>query len=393
MMQTNNKQIEQRRQFFNRACRMFGLDSSYVSEVFISKQPEFWASEFGNDVKGGRAASYLSLSFARVMCAEGNHQLEYQLSLAAAKKVTTDEAPAYRDAWQQVLTAMEHCYQILPKQQRLQFAEEMLRMAQEAVEDTDRRFHLPGKEKPSLSGQLDILVSKLSAFEALIGAEESQSVHDYRRRERSRKIRSEAGPSTPFTKTHYKGLISTRKKNRVEWFTNRYREKFGTEPPADLFVPSKSSHCEIQLKNSYHSLFDIHDYEQFRIDIHATYRKDMGLPAKGEGWINQTYLSRCVETVLQGIEIVREESPAWLNGQRLDDVLRPRLANVGGGCRLLGVLNDEQSAGDWQAITIVARQAESAAHLQQQLGLGTPRVLHQSAQAEFPAGSSGDVEV
>jgi digeranylgeranylglycerophospholipid reductase len=31
--------------------------------------------------------------------------------------------------------------------------------------------------------------------------------------------------------------------------------------------------------------------------------------------------------------------------------------------------------------------------LQQQLGLGTPRVLLQSAQAEFPAGSSGDVEV
>jgi len=318
IIQTNKGQIEQRRQFFNRACRMFGLDSSYVSEVLLSKRPEFWASEFGSGGKGGRAASYLSLSFARVMCAEGNHQLEYQLSLAAAKRVTTDEPPAYRDAWQQVLTAMEHCYQVVPKQQRLQFAEEMLRTAQEAVEDTDRRFHLPGKEKPSLLGQLDILVSKLSAFEALVGAEESPSVHDYRRRERSRKILSKAGSSIPFTKTHYKGLVSTRKKNRVKWFTNRYREKFGTEPPADLFVPSKSSRCEIQLKDAYYSLFDVHDYEQFRIDMHANYRKDMGLPAKGEGWINQTFLSRCVETVFPGIEIVREASPAWLNGQRLD---------------------------------------------------------------------------
>ena len=59
-------------------------------------------------------------------------------------------------------------------------------------------------------------------------------------------------------------------------------------------------------------------YEQFRNDMHATYRKDMGLPAKGEGWINQTFLSRCVETVFPGVEIMREASPSWLNGQRLD---------------------------------------------------------------------------
>ncbi len=316
--QANKVQIEQRWQFFNRACRMFDLDSSYVSEVLLSKQPEFWASEFGSGIKGGRAASFLSRSFARVMCAEGNHQLEYQLSLAAAKRVTTDEAPAYRDAWQQVLTALEHCYKVVPKHQRLQFADEMLKTAQEAVEDTDRRFQLPGKEKPSLLGQLDILVSKLSAFEALVGAEESPSVHDYRRRARNREIQSEAGSSISLTRMHHKGLVSTRKMNRVEWFTNRYREKFGTEPPADLFVPSKSPHCEIQLKNSYYSLFDTHDYKQFRNDMYATYRRNMGLPAKGEGWINQTYLSRCVETVLPGIEIVREASPAWLNGQRLD---------------------------------------------------------------------------
>jgi len=103
IIQSNKGQIEQKRQFFNRACRMFGLDSSYVSEVLLGKRPEFWASEFGSGVKGGKAASFLSLSFARVMCAEGNHQLEYQLSLAAAKRVTTGEAPAYRDAWQLVL--------------------------------------------------------------------------------------------------------------------------------------------------------------------------------------------------------------------------------------------------------------------------------------------------
>lgn len=62
----------------------------------------------------------------------------------------------------------------------------------------------------------------------------------------------------------------------------------------------------------------MHDYEQFRNDMHAKYRKDMGLPAKGEGWLNQTFLSLCVENVFPGVEIMREASPSWLNGQRLD---------------------------------------------------------------------------
>lgn len=314
----NEEQIEKKRQFFDRACRYWGLSVSYVSDVLINKPPQLWARHFGGGVKGGRAASDLARAFARVKCVEGNHQAEYQLSLAAAKEVITDEATAYRDAWNAVLIAMEHCYQEVPAQQRPQFAEEMLIKAQEAVEDTDRRFQLPGQEKPSLLGQLDILVSKLSALEALVGAEESPAVYDYRRRERNRKIRLRTGPFNHFTKTHYKGLVSTRKENRVEWFMNRYREKFGKEPPSDLFVPSKSSRVEIQLKGDYYSLFDVHDYEQFRNDMHAKYRKDMGLPAKGEGWINQTFLSRCVKTVFPGVEIVREASPSWLNGQRLD---------------------------------------------------------------------------
>jgi len=286
----SKEQIKKKLQLFDRACRYWGLSVSYVSDILINKQPQLWARYFGGGVKGGRAASDLARAFAQVKCVEGNHQAEYQFSLAAAREVITDEAPAYRDAWNAVLSAMEHCYKEIPEQQRLQFAEEMLRIAQEAVEDTDRRFQLPGQEKPSLLGQLDTLVSKLSALEALVGTEESQAVHDYRRRERNRKIRLKTGLFNRFTKTHYKGLESTLKNNRVEWFTNRYREKFGKEPPSDLFVPSKSSRVEIQLKGDYYSLFDVYDYEQFRNDMHAKYRKDMGLPAKGEGWINQAFL-------------------------------------------------------------------------------------------------------
>ncbi len=265
----SKEQIEKRLQFFDRACRYFELSVQYVSDILVSKPPKDWAVYFGGGVKGGRAASSLARAFARIKCAEGNHQAEYQLSLAAAKEVITDEAPAYMEAWNAVLSAMQHCYQEIPKPQRPQFAVEMLNIAREAVNDTDRRFQLLGQERPSLLGQLDILVSKLSAVEALVGVEESPAVHDYRRRERNRKIRSKTGLSNSFGKTHYKGIISTKKANRVEWFTNRYREKFGKEPPSDLFVPSKSPQVEIQLKGDYYSIFDIDDYRLFRNDMHA----------------------------------------------------------------------------------------------------------------------------
>ncbi|MGO9613046.1 MAG: hypothetical protein ACLPX5_08425 [Dissulfurispiraceae bacterium] len=315
---SKEEQIEKKRRFFDGICCLFGLQPSYVSEALLKKPPDLWADHFGGGIKGGRAALSLALAFARVACVEGNHQLEYQLSLAAAKKVITDEAIAYRDAWHSVLIAIEHCYQEVSNQQQPQYAKEMLRTAWEAVEDTDRRLQRPGEEKPSLQGQLDILVSKLSAFAALVGAEESPAVHDYRRRERNRKIRMKSGESNSFGKTHYKGIRLTHVKNRVEWFMNRYREKFGTEPPDDLFVPCDSLECKKQLNRNYYSLFDRNDYKQYRIDMHAKYRKDMGLPAKGEGWINQTFLLRCVETALPGIEILHEASPAWLKGQRLD---------------------------------------------------------------------------
>ena len=81
-------------------------------------------------------------------------------------------------------------------------------------------------------------------------------------------------------------------------------------------LPNVSNHRRVSFEFGWQ--FDKYDYEQFRNDMHAKYRKDMGLPAKGEGWINQTFLLRCVEGILPGLEVIRESSPSWLNGQRLD---------------------------------------------------------------------------
>jgi hypothetical protein len=310
--------IQRLKQFFERACGQFSLETTFVSSVLLQQSPETWSTEFGGGIRGGRAASYLALALARIMCAEGKHSFEYMLCYGAAKKVVTDEAAAYRDAWSALLTAMDHCYQEQSNEQQTEYTQEMLRIAREAIDDTDQRFFTPGHEKPSILGQLDVLVSKLSYIESLVGVESSSVVSDYRRRERNSTIRAKAGPLRKFSKEHYNGLQRTKKENRVEWFNNRYRQKFGTEPPADLFVPSKATRVEIQIKTDYYPLFNRDDYLQFRSDMETLYRKQSGLPAKGEGWVNQTYLLRCAEMFFEGTEVIHEASPSWLNGQRFD---------------------------------------------------------------------------
>lgn len=315
---SNLSNIQNRKQFFERACGYFGLKASFVSGVLLQKSPETWSIEFGGGIRGGRAASFLALALARIICSEGKHNLEYRLCYGAAKKVITDEAAAYRDAWSALLTAMDHCYKELPYEKQVEYANEMLKIAREAVDDTDKRFLVPGYEKPSMRGQLDVLVSKLSYIESLVGVESSAAVSDFLRRKRNRTILMKSGPSRKFSKEHYIGLRRTRKENRVEWFNNRYREKFGKEPPADLFVPSRAKSVEIQIKTDYYPLFNVDDYAQFRTDMENLYRKQSGLPAKGEGWVSQAFLLRCVETFFAGTEVLREASPSWLNGQRFD---------------------------------------------------------------------------
>ncbi len=52
--------------------------------------------------------------------------------------------------------------------------------------------------------------------------------------------------------------------------------------------------------------------------MRALYRQRQGLPAKGEGWVSETYLAKCVEKVLSGRQVIREARAKWLGQQRLD---------------------------------------------------------------------------
>ena len=53
-------------------------------------------------------------------------------------------------------------------------------------------------------------------------------------------------------------------------------------------------------------------------DAENEIRERIGIPRIGEGWVSETQLYKCIETVLAGHEIIREASPNWLGSQRLD---------------------------------------------------------------------------
>jgi hypothetical protein len=53
-------------------------------------------------------------------------------------------------------------------------------------------------------------------------------------------------------------------------------------------------------------------------EMEARYRAESRLPARGDGWVNETHLARVVAEALPGVEIIREARLDWLNGQRLD---------------------------------------------------------------------------
>jgi len=72
------------------------------------------------------------------------------------------------------------------------------------------------------------------------------------------------------------------------------------------------------MKDEVRRIFDPRDHRDFRADMERLYRQQQGLPAKGEGWLQQTYLAKCVRGVLAGCEIVLEARPRWLGRQRLD---------------------------------------------------------------------------
>lgn len=302
---------------FEWGCKYFALEPEFVTHVLLAKKPTDWAGSFSGGIKGGRAASFFGIAYARILCAQGKHEEEVHYALAAAKIVITDEAAAYRDAWTMAVQGIEHVLQSSDKNNIHVMASRLLEIAKEAIIDLDNRFQYKDHPLQSLSGNLDFIVQHLARAEELLGIPHSSQSEDYIRRKRNAAIRGETGPSKSFRQKYGKAILEYRRKYRVEWFRERFKVKYGREAPIDLFIQN-SRYPRLQIKPDLYKLFDTADHREFSEAMEERFRRDNKLPARGEGWISQALLAKYVEQLLPNYIIIREARLPFLGKQRID---------------------------------------------------------------------------
>jgi hypothetical protein len=300
---------------FIRACALFSLDLTFVERTLNEVSPQRWAEFFGGGQRGGRAASFLAIQLARKRCREGDHAEEARLGLAAATIVITDEAPAYRDAWVCALSGIEHQLEAVSDPSDL--GARLHELALAALDDLNVRFARPGLDPPSQRRELDSIVHFLLVAEQALRLPLSDISADLERRMRNRSARRRVKPPDTFFHKHRDGIVRLWKEQREPWFRERYTLITGKSSPAEFMMKNQAAKTG-QIRNEVSRVFSPEDHRDFRAEMEALYRKQQGLPAKGEGWVSQTFLVRCVQDVLKGYEVIQEARLAWLGQQRLD---------------------------------------------------------------------------
>lgn len=187
-----------------------------------------------------------------------------------------------------------------------------------AIHDLDVRFSQPGYQPASQRGGLDSVASFLLKAEHALGKPLSDLSADLKRRERNRKIRRRAGSDRTIFPNRYPEIMKLWDEHRETWFRQRYSMKTGTPAPPDFMIKTAFARSGWKIRDDIRPLFTPQDYRDFRTHMDALYREQQGIPAKGEGWVSQTYLAKCVREVLSNYDVVLEARPEWLTPQRLD---------------------------------------------------------------------------
>jgi hypothetical protein len=117
------------------------------------------------------------------------------------------------------------------------------------------------------------------------------------------------------------GIVAVWRRDAREWWRQQYVTLHGTEPPDGWWWKNPRAAEGGQIHPDFMKSFGHGDpaiMRAFFDEMEARYRAEAGLPARGEGWVTQAHLARCVAAVLPGREVVTEASPDWLAPQRLD---------------------------------------------------------------------------
>ena len=259
---------------------------------------------------------------ARGAAARSANDLEAELSAARDDwALTVDLPPAERNqSWGWILRVMSRIAAGAVEPER---TEAYLALATEA--DTaylEMSVRWSGTLRPNtLRTQLDFFAEYMRIAAEALGQTHPPPAADLARRQRAR---PHAGPlELTFFQKHRDGIVAVWRRDGREWWRLHYIDVHGTEPPDGWWIDNDNPRAVPggQIAPGMMREFDYLDRgvtQAFFDEMEALYRREAGLPARGEGWVSQTHLARCVEEALPGYEVLREASPDWLAPQRLD---------------------------------------------------------------------------
>lgn len=170
---------------------------------------------------------------------------------------------------------------------------------------------------------LDPVASSLRRAQEAAGIELSPPAADLARRERAR-----GGPrpqSPTFFDRHRDGIAALCARDGRDWWHERFVARFGSGPPDGWWQDDSASAAggHVAPGRDAEEWFDERDQAEFFAEMEARYRAETGLPARGEGWVSEVHLVRCIEAALPDVEIVRQARPPWLGGGQSLDILIP----------------------------------------------------------------------
>ncbi|HEX7473010.1 MAG TPA: hypothetical protein VF323_07990 [Candidatus Limnocylindrales bacterium] len=265
----------------------------------------------------------------RYACDVGDHRTEAERTIELVATVDPRSTADLILANVAHLRALEHlCGAAELDEERSVALERWHEAALAAYATLDERLEEDEASPDARRAALDPVASSLRRAQEAAGSDLSPPAADLARRERAR-----GGPrpeSPPFFTRHREGISAIWARDGRAWWHQRFVERFGSDPPGDWWLddPTTVGGGQVAPRRDAEQWFDEGDQAEFFAEMEVRYRAETGLPARGEGWVSEIHLVRCVEAALPGVEIVRQARPPWLGAGQSLDIFVPSLELV-----------------------------------------------------------------
>ena len=262
----------------------------------------------------------------RDACDAGDHETELERAAALVAAVDPRSTGDLILASLAHLQALEHlAVSAETDAGRFEALDRWLASAAAVHASLGRRLEEDEASPAARRAALDPVAGSLRRAQEAAGIDLSPPAADLARRERAR-----GGPrpqSPTFFDRHRDGIAALCARDGRGWWQERFVGRFGSDPPDGWWRDGSAwaAGGQVAPGRDAEEWFDERDQAEFFAEMEARYRAEMGLPARGEGWVSEIHLVRCVEAALPDVEIVRQARPPWLGGGQSLDILIPSL--------------------------------------------------------------------